>query len=302
MEKDEPDTISDAGLEPGEYLVIQVGGSYSNKTVSGDTIRTKDTEYWFFQVSDRVNLTYAPYTLRGDNGTEVGPIDSESGVNYQRLFDSDGQDILRIEDFAWRLYHFSLGVQQDDIRIYPRIPDNQNGGGFDWLSGSQPSPQDGEPYGYWPSRQTDYDDPTIELEALSWETSSRSPVQYGFYNENPNEPVEPILSVRGWAYELRPVEQEEEMLEILADTFRFRNKRQNAVRQIEFSKQALRSYSFDIPGAWRDAENNLSVSKTNLPASIEKQLTSAGATGGGGQQGGGNGGGSDDDSILRGGQ
>jgi hypothetical protein len=272
MEKEEPDTISDAGLEPGEYLVIHVGGSFSNKQISDDRIRTKDSEYWFFQVTDRVNLNYSPYTLKGDSGNEVGPIDPETGVNYQRLYSGDGKDILRVEDSGWRVYHFGLGVQQDDIRIYPRVPDNQNGGGFDWLSGSEPSPQEGSPYGYFPARQTGYDDPAIELESISWETSSRSPIQYGFYNENPDEPVDPIVSIRGWGYELRPVEQEDEMLNILADTFRFKSNRENAVRQVEFSKQALRSYSFDVPEPWKNAENNLTVSKTNLPGAISAQL------------------------------
>lgn len=275
MEQEEPDTISDAGLEVGEYLVLQIAGSFSNKTITGDRIRTKDTEYWFFQVADRVNLNYSPYTLRSDNGNSVGPIDPETGVNYQRLYDSDGQDILRVNDSHWRIYHFSLGIQQNQVRVYPRIPDNQNGGGFDWLSGSQASPQDGEPFGYIPASDTDYNDPTIELEAVSWETSSRSPVQYGFYNENPNEPVDPIISIKGFAYELRPVEQEDEMLSLLADSFKFRGQRNSAVRTVEFSKQALRSYSYDVPDGWLDAQNNLTVSKTNLPYAIDAQLKSS---------------------------
>jgi len=279
MEKDEPDTISDAGLEAGEYLIVQIGESFSNKQIEGDSIRTKDTEYWFFQVADRTWLNYSPYTLNDSSGATVGSIDSQSGVSYQRLYDGGGDDILRIQDRAWKLYHFSLGVQQDDVRIYPRVPDNQNGGGFDWLSGSEPAPDNGDAYGYIPSEKTEYLDPTIELESISWESASRSPVQFGFYNENPNKPVEPIISVRGWAYELRPVKDEDEMLRLLADSFRFRRNRNNALRQIEFSKSALRSYSYDIPDAWRDVENNLNVSRGNLPNTIIRMVES-GVSGG----------------------
>lgn len=272
MEKDQPDTISDAGLEPGDFLVIQIGDNFTNETVSQDSIRTKTTEYWFFQVADRVNLNYHPLTLRDDSGAKVGPIGPESGVNYQRIFDEGGDDILRINDFSWRLYHFSLGVQQDNLRVYPRIPDNQNGGGFDWLSGGSPNPQNGDKSGYWPSRQIDFDDPPIELESIAWRAGDRSPIQYGFYNTDTSEPVDPILSVRGWGYELRPVYEDDDMLELLADTFKPVYKRDNAVRQLEFSKQALRTYGFDVPAEWKSAENTITVSKSNTPSEIRKQL------------------------------
>jgi len=271
MEKEEPDTISDAGLESEEYLVIHIGDSFTTKQVSDDQIRTKDSELWFFQVSDTSELLYRPYKLRDDSGNLVGSIDPDTGVSYQRLWDESGDDILRIEDFNWRVYHYSLGVQQDNVRVYPRIPDNQNGGAFDWLSGSEPRPQDGDPYGYIPSTRTDFEDPSISLEAVSWETASRTPIQYGFYNEG-NSAVDPVISVRGFGYELRPVEQQQEKLRILADMSRPEGRRQFAIKSVDYSGNSLRSFSFDPPSAWKDASNNLNVSRVNTPGSIDDAL------------------------------
>jgi len=276
MRQHEPEVISEAGMASEEYFVVHIGDAFSNKTVSDDTIRTKNSELWFFQIADRSELLYAPYQLLDDSGTAIGELDSESGTNYQRLFDSSGDDILRIEDFNWRVYHYSLGVQQDEIRVYPRIPDNQNGGAWDWLTGSEPDPTNGDPYGYIPGIRSDYYDPHISLEAVSWETSSRSPIQYGFYNESTTKAIEPILSIRGHAYELRPVEQREEKLAILAELGKPPGKRNIAVRSVEYSGTSLRAFAFDPPNSWQDAQNNLQVSRVNLPDAIKTSIKEAG--------------------------
>lgn len=276
MRHHEPEVISEAGMASEEFFVVHIGDAFQNKTVSNDTIRTKNSELWFFQVADRSELLYAPYQLLDDSGTEVGELASETGTNYQRLFDSSGDDILRIEDYNWRVYHYSLGVQQDEIRIYPRIPDNQNGGAWDWLTGSEPDPTNGDPYGYIPGIRTDYYDPHISLEGVSWETSSRSPIQYGFYNESTTKDIEPILSIRGHAYELRPVEQREEKLAILAEMSKPYSKRELAIRSVEYSGTSLRAFAFDPPNAWQDAQNNLQVSRVNMPGAIETSIKEAG--------------------------
>jgi len=269
MEQEEPDTISDAGLEPGEFLAIHIGGSFNNSRINDDTIRTKTSEFWFFQVADRASLRYQPFELRDEQGSTVGSIGTTSGVQYQRFFDSNGDDILRNEDNSWRVYHFSVGVEESNIRIYPRVPDNQNGGAWGWLGGSDPDPTAGDLYGYIPSDEIDADDPPIELESVAWRNDTRSVHQYGFYNADTANAQTPTLTVQGHAYELRPVYDEDDMLHLLADLERPSGKQQNAIRRIDFSRAALRTFSYDVPDAWRDTENNLQVSKANLPLEIE---------------------------------
>lgn len=274
MEQLEPDRISDAGLQPGEFLAIHIGESYSRKSIKNDQIRTKNSEFWFFQVADRVKLRYQPFELRDDQGNAVGQIADDSGVNYQRLFNANGEDILQIDDDAWRVYHFSLGVQQDGVRIYPRIPDNQNGGGFEWLSGNEPDPTQGPPYGYISSNNSDVDDPTIELETVAWQGGTRSVHQYGFYN-NSGGGVTPTLSIVGWAYDLRPVNAQADMLNLLADIEKVDRTTENAIRLVDFSPSTLRTFSFNVPEAWRDTENNLQVAEANLPGNIRSAIAEA---------------------------
>lgn len=272
MQKEEPDTISDAKLEAEEFLLIHIGDQRSQKTISNDEVRTKDSEIWFFQVSDVAELTYEPYTIRGQDGTERVPLDPGEGLNYQRFWDSNGDDILRVEDESWRVYHYSVGIKQDYVRIYPRIPDNQNGGAWDWLSGSQPDPTSGDPYGYFTGSDTDFDDPTIALEAVTWENDARSPMQYGYYNEHTQLRVRPKISITGFAYDLRPVVQEDKKLNLLADAMRPQYNRQSSLRTVEFSRAALRTFGFSVPDDWRDTQNNFNISMANLPEDIEAEL------------------------------
>lgn len=265
------ETINDVLLRPGQFLALHIGDSKSNKTVSNDTIRTKDSEFWFFQVADAVTLRRAPIKLNDEDGNSRGPIEAESAVEYGQLYDSQGEDVLRNDEEEWRVYHFSVGVKQDDVRVYPRVPENQNGGGFAYLSGSQPNPTTPDPFGFVPSEEASYEDPTTELEALAWEHGTRSEHQYGFYNDN-SYAVDPIVSVVGASYELRPVVEQDALLRLLADIGRPPTDQQNRVHTVDFSKQALRTFSYTVPDEWKDTQNTLSVSEANLPQEIEEVL------------------------------
>lgn len=270
MQHEQPDNISDAGLDTEEFLALHIDESATTKTISDDRIRTKNSQVWFFQVASVAELTQAPVLPRGTDGTETGPISANSGIDYQFLHDANGDDLLRNDDSPWRVYHFSIGVRQDQIRIYPRIPDNQNGGAWDYLSGSEPDPTNGDDFGYTPGSETDYDDPSTKLETLAWELGDFSVHQWGFFNEDSQIQINPTLSIRGFGYELRPVEQQSEMFRLLADLERPVDKRKRAVKLVDFSRAALRSFSFDVPGAWSDAENALDIAQVNLPEVLEQ--------------------------------
>lgn len=275
MRFERPSTIREAGVDSEQFLIVHIGESKSNKTVSNDTIRTKDSELWFFQVADVSELIWAPFRLRDSSGTLNGAISSGSGVNYNQFYDSSGDEILRNDDEPWRVYHFSVGCKQNDIRIYPRIPENQNGGGWAYLTGSEPDPTAGDEYGYVPASNTDYDDPGVELETVAWETGNFTEHQYGFYNEGDSD-IDPILSIRGYAYELRPVTERDAKLQMLADAGRYRGDQQQATAVVDYSRSALRTFSYDVPEEWKDAENTLTISSANLPEEIEQVLETEG--------------------------
>lgn len=274
-EKDVADTISDATLESEQFLVIHIGDSFSSKSDNGDRYRTKDSELWFFQVSQAVDLNRDDIKLLDTNGNTVGPISADSGIDYQRLHDDNGDEILRNDENQFRAYHVSVGVRQPEVRVYPRIPENENGGGWSYLSGSEPDPTEGDNFGFVPGYETDYNDPSTDLETIVWREGVQTEHQWGFYNTDPQKDVDPILSIRGAGYELRPVTEEDAMLNLLADIGKTHGRKDSAVKLIDYSQSTLRSFTYDVPEEWKDAQNNLNVSRANLPEEIEHEIQSS---------------------------
>jgi len=155
-------------------------------------------------------LRWRPLDLRDDTGATV-TVDPQSGVDYQHLYDSAGNDILRIPEASknkFLVYHYSLAVQQNRVRIYPLVPETQTGGGFTYLSAREPDPTAGDPQGYILGEETDFMNPPRELEAISFMTGETSVIQYGFYNEHPDRRIIPRMHVKGRAYLLKPVVEE----------------------------------------------------------------------------------------------
>ncbi len=265
-------TIRDHRLREEEFIVLHFSAQSSSRRVRGDTVRTKESNLYFFQVVDSSELVYKPILPRDSDGEVIDPIEPQSGVEYSQLFDENGDDILRNTDSPWRLYHGSVGVRQPGVRIYPRIPESIFGGGFDWLSGSEPNPTRGDNVGYVDSSTTDYDDPSDQLEIFSYKHDSLTEIQYGLYNEDEEISKLPVLSFVGYAYELRPVYEDQDMLEILAQLSKKEKNRSMSVRMVNFTPGSLRSYSFNVPSEWDGVENNLRVRDVNLPSGIEEQL------------------------------
>jgi len=264
-----PSTINEARLEPGQFLVLHIGNSKEERTVSNDSIRTKSSQYWFFEVSDAAEIRRQSLSARDSTGAAAGPVAADSGLDYRRLVDSSGSDILRNDDDNWRVYHYSIGAKQNDLRLYPRVPENQNGGGFTYLSGSQPDPTSGEDFGFVESNETGYNDPSIKLESLAWNEGVLSEQQVGFYNTAPVA-QDPIISVVGAAYDLLPVVERDAMYNLLADVGRPIDQQQNRVHLVDFSKTTLRTFSYEVPEEWKDAQNTLTVKSANLPEELEK--------------------------------
>jgi len=155
-------------------------------------------------------LRWRPLDLRDDTGAAI-TIDPASGVDYQHLYDSAGNDILRIPETTknrFLVYHFSLAVQQNRVRIYPLIPETQTAGGFTYLAATEPDPTAGDAQGYVLGEETDFMNPPRELEAIAYMAGETSVIQYGFYNEHPDRRIIPRMHVKGRAYLLKPVAEE----------------------------------------------------------------------------------------------
>jgi len=192
-------------------------------------------------------LRWRPLDLRDDTGAEVR-IASESGVDYQPLYDSNGDDILRIPKASknrFLVYHFSLAVQQNRIRLYPLIPETQTGGGFTYLSATEPDPTAGDPQGYILGEETNFMNPPRELEAVSFMAGDTSVIQYGFYNEHPDRRIIPRMHVKGRSYLLKPVVEENLKKKIVY----------GKIPRTMVSAGAIKdSFEPGVPDAWDSAE------------------------------------------------
>jgi len=274
--KNDSTTINDKKLKPEDFLVLHFSPSKESQTVSGDSIRTKVSELYFFQVVDTSEITYRPLRLRDSKGEEVGVIEPGEGVDYNQLFDHNGKDILRNTNDPWRVYHYSIGVKQSGIRVYPRIPDANYGGGFSWLSGSEPDPRRGDDVGYVMSGETDYNNPSTKLESFINKQDDLTQTQFGFHVEEGEVPKRPIVSIVGHGYELRPVHNKSQMLELLADISK--DDPQHRVRLVDYTNNSLRTHNISVPDEWLSAENTLTISDSNTSSGILEAANPEGET------------------------
>lgn len=230
-----------------------------NLVVTAPNKQNQTSTCWVFQVipGGWDELIYRPLDLRDQDGN-IQSIEPETGVEFQKLYDDQGEDVLRIRDRGdneWYLYHFSIAVQQPDLRVYPRIPDTQSGGGWEYLTADEPDPTEGDPYGYVPGRQMNYDDPPRALETVAFQNGHESNIEYGFYNESPENDMVPRLHVRGRSYIVKPYTSEENKRKVISgreprtmvkfgtirDSFEPNTPNEWDVAEIEIEQASLRS-------------------------------------------------------------
>jgi len=264
-------TIKERTVDVEDYFVLHISPGTRTVNYDNDTFRLKQSELYFFQVADVSNIVYKPLRFRDSGGNPRGPVASGSHLDYNQLYRDNGEDVLANDENAWRVYQFSVGMKQPYGRLYPRLPEGQNGGAWTYLRANDPNPdstQGEEKAGYIEAEDTDYDNPSAQLEAVMWEEGERTPFQLGYLNDSPYQ-IDPILSVVGQAYDLRPVVEDTEKSELLSEIMRSPSNRDVDVLTLKFTRNVLRSYSFEVPGEWNDSDNSITVSRANLPSSIE---------------------------------
>ena len=62
------------------------------------------------------------------------------------------------------------------------------------------------------------------------------------------------------------------MLELLADVGRPVERQDNRVHMVTYSRNNLRSFSYDVPDEWESVQNTLTIQKANLPEDIEETV------------------------------
>lgn len=256
--------ISQRLIGEREFLVVEVWeGETKQEAPDGDKLVFRKGTAYVFQVQNISKyLKYEPYLIHDANGASIGPLTADAtlkGIDYTRLYDADGDDILRIVDDPWILYHYSLSVRQPEIRIYPQIPPSALGGGWEYLVTSEPYPQAGSDYGYVAGKEMDdYFDPPASLESLAWKSGVNSYNRYGFYNESEEKDIYPILNVMGRGYAVHPIMDDETKKKIVAGP------PAGPPRTLVSIGPIRNLYAIPTPSEWDEADCSITIKKGML--------------------------------------
>lgn len=135
---------------------------------------------------------------------------TETGIDWGYLGDTgigSGDDILRIKNDPWRLYHFGYAPLQLSLRVYKRLDIGDPINGWEYSLSDEPDPTAGDDYGYVAGREClDYWDPPIATETVSFRSREEGKMwMWGFYNESDERQINPILALRGASYKVIPI-------------------------------------------------------------------------------------------------
>lgn len=244
------ETIEDASLDIGDTLALSFARNLKGVTYEGGSTEVMEYDVAFFEVQGREPLIYDRYKLKDDNGDEKGAIDPNAGISFDQLYDDRGRDIARVEtnESHWLISHFSLGVLEKDILIYPRVPDVQRRPGWSWANQSEPDPDAGDQFGHVASKETGYNNPSAKLQTFAFESGDNSRMEYGFYNKSNTIPLNPTINIKGYTYRVAPVSNEDRQMDVL----------RKALSDEESAKIVTwgvisDSFAINLPDDWTDA-------------------------------------------------
>lgn len=244
-------TISDEVVAEGGKLVLAFFSNTRQARFSGGKSRVAEFDLAFFEVQGYNRVNYRGLDLRDSNGNTVSPLSPQSGRDYDRLYDPEGNDIFRVEtnENPWQITQASVSVLQDNVRIYPRIPETETQPGWTWAVGDEPSPTAGDDFGFTAGGEMDYDTPPASLQAVGFESGDNSTIQYGFYNRSQHRGVVPRLNVVGRTYRTVPItkteEQRKAMKKALDDT--------SAAQVLTFGP-VTDNFTINLPDDWEEVD------------------------------------------------
>jgi len=238
--------ISERILKPGDNLVLVVQTGDARINIRGRNFEVDKATAYFFKV-----LQVSQLHRKWEGPT----LDSGSGSDYNYLGDTGhgtGNDILRIKDDPWIIYHYAIGVAYNHLWVYP-MHFNEETCGLEYLVADQPDPTNGDPYGYIPGHEIEnFDDPSIQLEGVSWHSDQESTaIHYGFYN-NDTIKLKVLLNIRGATYSVHPIADPDIQMKIL------RREIPALVIPLGSATKRLTMYP---PDEWKDAGCSMEITR-----------------------------------------
>lgn len=244
-------TISDEVVSEGGNLILAFLSNTRQADFDGGRTRVAEFDVAFFEVQGYNRVAYRNLDLRDSNGNVVSPLSAESGRDFDRIYDDEGNDIFRIEstENPWQLTHASLSVIQDSVRVYPRIPETQTQPGFTWAVGDEPDPTNGDPFGSVAGSEMEYSAPPAALQAVSFESGDSSTIQYGFYNNSQHRQIVPRMNIVGRTYRTVPVTKPEEQTDALEAALG-----DDPTAQVLTFGPVTDNYTISLPSEWDDVD------------------------------------------------
>lgn len=242
-------TISDNFVEEGGTLVLSFLSNTRQADFAGGRTRVAEFEMVFLEVQGFNRVSYRNLDLRDSNGDVVSPLSPESGRPFDRVYDSTGEDVFRVEssENAWQITQASLSVIQDDLSVYPRIPETQTHPGFTWAVGDEPDPTNGDRFGAIAGSEMEYSDPPAALQAVSFESGDNSIIQYGFYNNSSHRQIVPRMNISGRTYRVVPITKAEEQTKALEKALS-----DDPTAEVLTFGPVTDNYTISLPSEWED--------------------------------------------------
>lgn len=244
--------MSDVLLYTGDNLILL----FPTKTagaVAGQSPPAGRAFFFKILAADRLNQVYKQILAAETNTNYLA---KQTGLDYDYLGEDglgDGDDVLRIEDDPWWLYHFGYAPLQDSLRVYKKLEIGPNITGWEYRIRDEPDPEAGDDYGFIKGAEVvNYWDPPVETETIAFRSKEAGKMwQFGFYNESDELRIHPILNVVGRAYKLIPIIHEDTMRKMLI----------GKIPRRLITIDGLHSYTEEtiIPREWKAVGNEVEV-------------------------------------------
>ena len=248
--------MSDVLLYTGDNLILLFPTKKAG-AVAGQSVPAGRCFFFKILGATRLNRIYKEI-LTGVAATYLA---TQTGLDYGYLGETglgSGDDVLRIEDDPWWLYHFGYAPAQDSLRVYKKLEIGPNITGWEYRIRDEPDPTAGDDYGFIPGREVvNYYDPPVTTETIAFRSKEKGRMwQFGFYNDSDELRINPVLNIKGRAYKVIPVIREDTKEKMLIGLIPRRLITVDGIK--DYTEETI------IPNEWKAVGNEREVTFADL--------------------------------------
>jgi hypothetical protein len=200
------ETISERVLDNGEGLIVQFPVTEApDIRVGAQSIPS--VRAYFFKVAKSIDFTWSY--------TQLGSFNANGSQDYDYLGDTgigSGDDVLRLENDDFKVYHVGFGLNSPSLRVYQTLDPSNPMRAVDHSNQNEPDPTAGDNFGFYDGKMQDnkFDPPAHTERVAIRNNSSGKLLKFGFHAENAVADGNSDIEIMGKTYELRPVTDPDE--------------------------------------------------------------------------------------------